>query len=752
MNTTIPAQAPRTAPPVVRSSMRAHPWFGLLRGLLAALLPGLQFFWAPHHVPAWLVAARQRRRALGLTVLVSATLAAALLTSAAPPSPSPAWLAHAALGVLMVAWLAVGLATALMGARVLLRGDPHAIALPDERTPIDAGARTAIVMPICNEDINTVFAGLRATCESLAATGALRLFDVFILSDSSNPALQAAELQAWERLRTMLGDGPLDANGEAIGARIFYRWRRRRTQRKAGNVADFCRRWGRRYRYMVVLDADSTMHGDTLVSLVRLMEQHPNAGIVQTLPQAYGHDTLHARLQQFAGRVTGRLFALGMAYWQLGESHYWGHNAILRVEPFMRHCALAPIRGRGGLSGEILSHDFVEAAMMRRAGYEVWLAPQLGGSWEQQPPHLLEELQRDRRWCRGNLQNATLIAEPGWRPVHRVMFAVGALSYVMAPLWLLFVALGVLAAAGGDAIGGTGWLWILTLTLLLLPRLLGVAALRLRGEQAQYGGSARLLGSALLELAVSALQAPVRMLAHTAFVLGPLTGLKIGWTSPARDATTVAWRDAAARLGVLVVPLLVLAAVAYPLHDLASPHLGALMLSLVLAVPLAVLGSHPRVGRALRRVSLLGVPEERRTPRPLARAQECLGFTDLARLTAPAPAAVARPPRSATAAWSNRWSPVLAGLAVAAVVVAAPRPAETPEWPAALGLELERQAALHELLEAQPSRRYASAPAPVKRVRALRERPARMIDDAVRERARDAVQRALLTADLYDPA
>ena len=221
------------------------------------------------------------------------------------------------------------------------------------------------------------------------------------------------------------------------GSRLFYRWRKRRTKRKSGNVADFCRRWGRSYRYMVVLDADSTMSGDTLVELVRLMEQHPRAGIIQTLPQIARPGTLHARAQQFASRVSGRLFALGMAWWQLGDAHYWGHNAILRVQPFMRHCGLARLPGRGALAGEILSHDFVEAALMGRAGYEVWLAPQLDGSWEQSPSNLLDELQRDRRWCQGNLQNVRLVAEPGWRAAHRAMFGVGALSYLVAPLWLL---------------------------------------------------------------------------------------------------------------------------------------------------------------------------------------------------------------------------------------------------------------------------------------------------------------------------
>jgi membrane glycosyltransferase len=352
-------------------------------------------------------------------------------------------IAQVALYTLLFAWVTAGFTTAMMGVIVQWRGDRHALSAASvANRPVPMDARTAIVMPICNENVSTVFAGLAATCESLAATAAARLFDVYVLSDSSDPEIRAAEVAAWTALRATLGDA----------ARVHYRWRRRRTRRKAGNVADFCRRWGRNYRYMVVLDADSVMSGDCLLSLVRLMEAHPRAGILQTVPHACGLSTLHARAQQFAGRVTGRLFTAGMQYWQLGESHYWGHNAIIRVEPFMEHCGLAPLRGRGGLAVDIISHDFVEAALMRRAGWHVWLVPDLEGSYEQQPPNLLEELQRDRRWCQGNLQNARLVAEPGLHPVHRAMFVTGAMAYLSAPLWLAFVLLGALSWLAGGAL------------------------------------------------------------------------------------------------------------------------------------------------------------------------------------------------------------------------------------------------------------------------------------------------------------
>jgi len=383
---TIPAPASeraRCAPPLQRGAVTAAPWFGFWRGLLFALWPGQRWRHAP--VRDWHPVAHRRRRLLMALVLALAAVALWLRVGDGSAVHDGLWWSTSVLMTLLFAWVGVGCATACMGVWALWRGDALAPALPAPPGPIDAGARTAIVVPICNEDIAEVFAGLRATCESLAATGEASSFDVFVLSDTSDAALRAAERRAWERLRVMLGE-------TGGGARLHYRWRKRRTKRKAGNVADFCRRWGRRYRYMVVLDADSTMSGDTLVRLVLLMERHPHAGIIQTLPQIARPATLHARAQQFASKVSGRLFALGMAWWQLGDAHYWGHNAIIRVQPFMRHCGLARLPGRGALAGEILSHDFVEAALMGRAGHEVWLAPQLDGSWECNPSNLLDEL------------------------------------------------------------------------------------------------------------------------------------------------------------------------------------------------------------------------------------------------------------------------------------------------------------------------------------------------------------------------
>jgi membrane glycosyltransferase len=754
--------------------MRAHPWSGLVRGalmmVLFALVPALKFKWQEPAIARWADAARRRRRTLLMVVVLFGLTALYLLLQGAPSEPSVLWIAYATLGVLLTAWVGAGTTTALMGAVVLLRGDRYALRLANPRAPIDKVARTAIIMPICNEDVATVFSGLRATCESLAATGALGVFDFYLLSDTTDPAIRAAELKAWERLRAFLGDAPVGQ-----GARVFYRLRRRRGKRKAGNVEDFCRRWGAGYRYMVVLDADSAMHGNTLVDLVRLMEEHPKAGIIQTLPQAYGHNTLHARTLQFATRVTGRIFALGMAYWQLGESHYWGHNAILRVEPFMRHCALAPIKGRGSLAGDILSHDFVEAAMMGRAGYEVWLAPQLEGSWEQLPPNLLDELDRDRRWCRGNLQNAQLIAEPGWKPVHRVMFGVGALSYLMGPIWLVFVVLGLWSGSIGllgmqpDAPA----LWALTLALLLTPRVLGVVAVRLRGEQARYGGTLRLVLSAVMELFISMLQAPVRMLAYAAFTLNTLTGLKLEWRSPPRDAVAVSWGDAFKRLSLFCLPLLAIGLWVFSSQDLAAPHLAPLWVPLLLAMPLAVVSSRVRWGLLLKRLRMLWVPEEAAPPPVLLRAMSRAGFADLV----PAPAAVApapiqpvklppvytparpsrqlRPAVPAFSLFGNRLAPAFAAAAMFALAGLMPPQVQSPALSPQIRLAMDAYA----LMAAQPEEVdedtnaariiLASDKIEPQRPR-VRAKPARMIDDEVRQRAREAVRRSI-EGDFSEP-
>jgi membrane glycosyltransferase len=545
----------------------------------------------------------------------------------------PLELAMLVLFAVLFCWVSAGFWTALMGFMVLMRGpagDRYLISreLAGARE-IAPEARTAIVMPICNEDVKRVFAGLRASYESLARCNGgrdLEHFDFFILSDSSQADICAAELDAWAGLCAAVG---------GFG-RIFYRHRVRRVKRKSGNIDDFCRRWGADYRYMIVLDADSVMSGDCLATLVRLMQANPGAGIIQTAPRAAGRDTLYARIQQFSTRVYGPLFTAGLHYWQLGESHFWGHNAIIRLAPFMRHCALSPLPGNGAMAGDILSHDFVEASLMRRAGWSVWIAYDLDGSYEEMPPNLLDELGRDRRWCQGNLMNFRLFLARGMHPVHRAVFATGVMAYISAPLWCLFLILSTLLLASHTLIDPQyfvapkqlfpiwpEWhpekalaLFSATATLLFLPKILSVLLLIVKGA-GDFGGSLRLTLSMFLELLFSMLLAPVRMLFHTRFVLGAFLGWAVGWKSPPRADNQTGWGEALRRHGWHSLLGLAWGGGVYWLSPSYVWWLLPITGSLALSIPMSVLSSRVGLGRGMRRLGLFLIPEEKSPPREL---------------------------------------------------------------------------------------------------------------------------------------
>jgi len=525
-------------------------------------------------------------------------------------------------------WVSAGFWTALMGFLQLLIGkDKYSISYnSNDNDPINPEHRTALIMPICNEDVERVFAGLRATWESVVRTGEQQHFDVYILSDSYNPDIAMAEQKArMELVRDVGGEG-----------RIFYRRRRRRVKRKSGNIDDFCRRWGSQYSYMVVLDADSVMSGECLTGLVRMMEANPNAGIIQSSPKASGMDTLYARCQQFATRVYGPLFTAGLHFWQLGESHYWGHNAIIRVKPFIEHCALAPLPGEGSFAGSILSHDFVEAALMRRAGWGVWIAYDLPGSYEELPPNLLDELKRDRRWCHGNLMNFRLFLVKGMHPVHRAVFLTGVMSYLSAPLWFMFLALSTALQVVHTLMEPQYFLqprqlfpvwpqwrpelaialFSTTMVLLFLPKLLSIILIWFKGAK-PYGGVLRVTVSLFLEVLFSVLLAPVRMLFHTVFVVSAFLGWEVVWNSPQRDDDATPWSEAFKRHGSQMALGIVWAAGMGWLDLNFLWWLAPIVFSLILSPFVSVFSSRSTTGMASKRAKLFLIPEEFEPPREL---------------------------------------------------------------------------------------------------------------------------------------
>ncbi|MGJ8513177.1 glucans biosynthesis glucosyltransferase MdoH [Carnimonas bestiolae] len=631
-----------TLPPINRLPMGPKPW---TTGLFARMVKGVQLRrgkvspWRSKREsserparPRWRIVGSIRRWILLLLVIAQSALAVTYMATILPNHGSTVLeMTNMVFFAVLFAWVSSGFWTALMGFYQLLTGrDRYSInakSIPDD-APIAAEAKTALLMPIFNEDVNRVFAGLKATYLSLKDAGQLDHFDIYICSDSADPDTCVAEQTAWLRLCREV-DG-FD--------NIFYRRRRRRVKRKSGNLDDWLRRYGADYRYMLVLDADSVMTSACLTRLVQLMEANPNAGLIQSAPVAAGATNLYARLQQFASKVYGPLFTAGLHFWQLGESHYWGHNAIIRVDPFMRYCSLAPLPGKGSLSGEILSHDFVEAALMRRAGYGVWIAYDLPGSYEELPPNLLEELQRDQRWCHGNLMNVRLLFVKGMHPVHRAVFVTGVMSYLSAPLWFIFLLLSTAMLAVSSfsapqyftqpmqlfpswpewhpwrAVG----LFSTTLTLLFLPKILSVLLIACKGAE-QYGGRLRLFVSMVIESLFSMLLAPVRMLFHTKFVFGALLGIKAKWKSPDRAGGETSWGDAAKRhMGQTILGIVWILVVLW-LDPRFLMWLSPIVGALVLSIPVSVISSRVNLGIGARKRRLFLTPDEAHPARVLRR-------------------------------------------------------------------------------------------------------------------------------------
>ncbi len=598
--------------------------------------------------PRWRRSGRLRRSLLGLLVVLPSIAAGAFMLQILPGHGYPPLevLLSCFFGALF-GWLSIGFWTALFGFGVLLRGgDRFAITRGELAEPatIDPAVRTAIVVPVCDEPVDRVFAGLRAVRSSLARTGALGAFDFFVLSDSVSPAHWIDEEEAFTAWRR-----------EAEGAGgIFYRHRRVRRKRKSGNVADFCRRFGRGYRYLVVLDADSVMSGESLLRLVGLMERNPEVGVIQTAPSVVRGRTLLARIQQFSARLYGPMFAAGMHYWQLGDSPFWGHNAILRVAPFMAHCGLPRLSGKPPLGGDILSHDFVEAALLGRAGWSVWLAFDIEGSYEESPGTLLEEMRRDRRWCQGNLQHLRLLFTGGVYATHRALFLNGVFSYVSALLWLSFLAASTAEALlwslrgpdyfpSGRSLFPTWPVWrpewaaslvAVVAVVLFLPKLLAVSLALARRRSAGFGGVGALLASVLFETLATALLAPIRMVFYCRFVLLNLAGRAITWQGGEEEGET-SWRQALRLHGSDSVIASVWALAVYWLHPEAFWWLTPVAAALVLSVPLSVLTSRNSLGDRTRAARLFLTPEERVPPREIRDLESDLAAASAASATRP---------------------------------------------------------------------------------------------------------------------
>ncbi|MBQ8557881.1 MAG: glucans biosynthesis glucosyltransferase MdoH, partial [Alphaproteobacteria bacterium] len=329
------------------------------------------------------------------------------------------------------AWISLFFWSSVFGFVELLR---HRKMPGIKRVPYETKltTRTAILMPVYNEDPTSVFANLLAMARDLEKTGQEQAFDFFVLSDTTKPSVWIQEEALWMHVKELFPKN----------IQLYYRHRAKNTARKSGNIEDFCVRWGANYDHMIVLDADSLMAAETVVKMAQFMEVNTTTGIIQAPPMIINRHTFFARIQQFAGRVYGPIISAGLAYWQVWDSNYWGHNAIIRTRAFMECCGLPVFPGQAPFGGHILSHDFVEAALIRRGGWLAWMLPELKGSYEDCPPSMLDFAIRDRRWCQGNLQHLRILFSRKLHPVSRLHFTLGIMSYLSSPLWFLFLVLG----------------------------------------------------------------------------------------------------------------------------------------------------------------------------------------------------------------------------------------------------------------------------------------------------------------------
>lgn len=580
-----------------------------------------------------------RRSAFFTLVILTTLLALGMITSAFLQNGlTPTELILLVLYTLLILWISTSFWTATLGFLVLLLGgDRRALARLKARsakTPGASAAKAALVMPIYNEDPVRVFAGLRAIWQDLEETGQSDRFELFVLSDTRDPQGWMQEEAHWYQMC-------LDFNAHG---RLFYRNRERNLARKSGNIEDFCQRWGGRYEYMIVLDADSLMAGETLVQMAELMDRHPEVALIQSPPLPANQHSLFSRILQFASSFYGDLFIAGINFWQLSESGYWGHNAIIRIKPFVEHCGLPTFPGREPFGGEIFSHDTVEAALLRQAGYEVWIDPMLKGSYEELPPTLIDYAKRDRRWCQGNLQHLRLIFAKGFSGLSRLYFLMGIMSYVSSPLWLLFLGLTGFEAYVksqtmpvyffGDnlfpvwpesyAVEMKTVLWV-TLSMLFLPKLwsLLLAIFRWR-ELRLYGGVFRAGVSVLFESLFSMLTAPVLMLYQSKFVVSILLRKSVGWPAQNRDEHRLSLWEAVQAHGEHTLIGLFCGWISYQYVPGFFFWLVPVLAGLVLSIPLSMLSSSAWVGGLMRRLGLFLTPAETQPPRVLCLLEQHL--------------------------------------------------------------------------------------------------------------------------------
>jgi len=483
-----------------------------------------------------------------------------------------------------------------------------------------AKQRTAVVMPIYNEDTHRVIAGFEVSLESLKETGQLDHFDFYLLSDTQDPQIAKNELSAWHALCERLG---------STAKHVFYRRREDNKHRKVGNLTDFCERWGSQYDHMIVLDADSVMTGKCMLELTTSMLNNPQAGLIQTIPIPVRQDTFFGRFLQFASVLYSPMLATGSAFWQTDKANYWGHNAIIRVEAFITCCGLPTLKGNAPFGGEILSHDFVEASLLHSANWDVLLLSDIEGSYEEVPSNILDYAVRDRRWVQGNIQHLGLLSSSKLKLMSKFHFLLGATAYISSLIWLSMLALStidaVTRALNSDVYFNRAYqlfptwqiaktelidsLLYLTIIILLLPKLMGVIVTLVHRNK-RFGGSIKLILGSIIETVFAIIVAPLMMVFHAYFVICVFLGKKVKWDAQPREGRMVPWREAFGYTLFSTIVAIAWGSTAYYFTPVFFWWLSPILLGLILAAPIVRYSSSIKLGVFLRELGIFICPSE----------------------------------------------------------------------------------------------------------------------------------------------
>lgn len=519
--------------------------------------------------------------------------------------------------LLTLPWLSIGLCNSVIGYVLDRRFGKDAATVVTPALGRVSGmeplvTRTAIVMPLRNENPQASIARLQRLEREIAASPWAGQFSFHVLSDTDRPQIARREEELMAQWQANWPNAP-----------VAYRRRTDNAGYKAGNIAEFVHRCGIDYDYFLPLDADSEMGAQTVFRMVRVLQASPEIGMLQSLVTGLPSRTFFTRAFQFGMRHGMRSYTLGSAWWQGDCGPNWGHNVLIRMVPFRDSCMMPVLRGRGPLSGHILSHDQLEAAMMRRAGYEVRVMAEESDSREENPPSLVDFIRRELRWMNGNMQYIRLLGMRGLKPVSRIQLLLAIQMYLSAPAWMVFILVGAIMA-GNDAQMSAVPIWMglgffaLLMTLNLMPKLMGLAqVLAVDSRSAAYGGRGRVLWGGVAEILFSMLTAPIVALALTRFMVGLFFWRRIGWDAQQRDRERLEWHEAARVLwlqtlvGVALLSWLVLSA------PWALAFGAPILLSFLFAIPIAVLSTLPSVSGWSMALGLFDIPEDRAETAPL---------------------------------------------------------------------------------------------------------------------------------------